>query len=136
MTSDLYTPLTIWFVKCESLQILWKSGCDNLVNFPSHLKIWIVDYFTIFTDEKTPQKQHSISDQFCPNGFFKNSDSISRVYQEFWIQIGGNSISDQFCPNGCFKNFDIISISRILDPKWGKLNFRPILSKWVFQKLL
>ena len=58
------------------------------------------------------------------------------VYEGFLIQNGGNLISDQFCPNGCFKNFDIISISRILDPKWGKLNFRPILSKWVFQKLL
>ena len=34
-----------------------------------------------------------------------------------------------------FKNFDSFSISGILDPKWRKLNFRPILSKWVFQKL-
>ena len=41
------------------------------------------------------------TDQFCPNGFFKNSDSISIVYQGFWIQNG------------------------------GKLNFRPILSKWI-----
>ena len=57
------------------------------------------------------------------------------VYEGFLIQNGGNLISDQFCPNGYFNNFDSISISGILDQKWGKLNFRPILSKWVFQKL-
>ena len=57
------------------------------------------------------------------------------VYEGFLIQNGGKSISDQFCPNGYFNNFDSISISGILDQKWGKLNFRPILSKWVFQKL-
>ena len=56
-------------------QILWKSRCFILVTFPSHLKklhsilrfwqkSWIVNFFTRFTVEKTPQNN------FCFLSFF------------------------------------------------------------------
>ena len=68
-------------------QILWKSRCNILVSFhiiwknyvlywDFDLKSWIVDFFTRFTREKTPQ-----------NNFFSQNFSVENNYFNFFWNL-------------------------------------------------
>ena len=80
-------------VKLIFFQILWKIRCNILVSFPSHLKklvlywdfdlkSWIVDFFTRFTWEKTPQNK------FSSQNFSVENNYCFLVWQSLLVSLG------------------------------------------------
>ena len=87
--------------KCKILffQILWKSRCNILVTFPSHLKklriywdldkkSWIVNFFT---REKTPQNNFSSQNLSKECNFFKwdgkETKLLHLLFHRIWKNI-------------------------------------------------
>ena len=71
----------MYSAKSNFFQILWKIRCNILVSFPFiwknyvlywdfDLKSWIVDFFTRFTQEKTPQNNFSSQNFSVENNYF------------------------------------------------------------------
>ena len=115
-------------------QILWKSRCDILVTFPSHLKklrsiywdfdwkSWIVDFFTRFTHEKTPQNNFSLQNFIVEKYYFTyvgyeletNSYSTKTQGQDYKFKNGAKvSSKENFLTCFVLKDFFFSSLSAL-----------------------